>query len=142
MTGTNQLLGGGGLHHVALKTQAWDASVEFYKGTLGFVEKIIWAYPDGNRAGMLDTGGGNYLEIFEDRNYTPTPNGALLHLALRTTNIDAVIKRVRAAGSKVTIEPKDVTIKTINGVGPVPVRIAFFEGPNGETWELFKNELT
>ena len=91
---------------------------------------------------MLDTGGGNYLEIFEDRNYTPTPNGALLHLALRTTNIDAVIKRVRAAGSKVTIEPKDVTIKTINGVGPVPVRIAFFEGPNGETWELFKNELT
>ena len=81
MTGTNQLLGGGGLHHVALKTKAWDASVEFYKGTLGFVEKIIWAYPDGNRAGMLDTGGGNYLEIFEDRNYTPTPNGALLHLA-------------------------------------------------------------
>jgi glyoxylase I family protein len=133
---------GAGLHHVALKTKSWDASLAFYKGVLGFTEKILWAYPDGNRAGMLDTGGGNYLEIFEDRNYTAVPNGALLHLALRTKTLDADITRIRAAGCKITVEPKDVTIKTTNGVGPVPVRIAFFEGPNGEIWELFQNELT
>ena len=142
MAGTNQLLGGGGLHHVALKTGAWDTSVTFYKEVLGFVEKITWAYPDGNRAGMFDTGEGNYLEIFEDRNYAPAANGALLHLALRTTDVDAAIARVRTAGRKITIKPKDVTIKTTNGFGPVPVRIAFFEGPNGEIWEFFKNELT
>ncbi len=133
---------GAGLHHVALKTKSWDASLSFYKGVLGFTEKILWAYPDGNRAGLLDTGGGSYLEIFEDRNYTPAPNGSLLHLALRTKTLDADIARIRAAGSKITVEPKDVTIKTTNGVGPVPVRIAFFEGPNGEIWELFQNELT
>ncbi|MFA6288135.1 MAG: VOC family protein [Opitutaceae bacterium] len=133
---------GVGFHHVALKSKSWDASLAFYKGVLGFTEKILWAYPDGNRAGMFDTGGGNYLEIFEDPNYTPSPNGALLHLALRTNAVDDVVARVRAAGCKITVEPKDVTIKTTNGVGPVPIRIAFFEGPNGETWELFQNELT
>ena len=142
MRGTNSILGGGGLHHVALKAKSWDASLAFYKGVLGFTEKILWAYPDGNRAGMLDTGGGNYLEIFEDRNYVPTPNGALLHLAIRTTRLDEVLLSVRNAGCKITVEPKDVTIKTTNGAGPVPVRIAFFEGPNGEIWELFQNELT
>ena len=142
MTGSNSVLGGGGFHHVALKTKSWEASLAFYKNVLGFSEKILWAYPDGNRAGMIDTGGGNYLEIFEDRNYIPAPDGALLHLALRTTRLDEVVARVRKAGCKITVDPKDVTIKTTNGVGPVPVRIAFFEGPNGEIWELFQNELT
>ena len=131
-----------GLHHVALKTKSWDASLAFYQGVLGFTEKILWAYPDGNRAGMFDTGGANYLEIFEDRNYVAVPNGALLHLALRTKELDAVVARVRAAGCKITVEPKDVTIKTTNGAGNIPIRIAFFEGPNGEIWELFQNELT
>ena len=131
-----------GFHHVALKAKSWDDSLAFYKGVLGFTEKITWAYPDGNRAGMFDTGRGDYLEIFEDRNYQPAPHGALLHLAIRTTRLDAVLSSVRAAGCKITVEPKDVIIKTTNGAGPVPVRIAFFEGPNGEIWELFQNELT
>lgn len=142
MTGPKHTPGGVGLHHVALKTKSWEASLAFYKSVLGFTEKILWAYPDGNRAGMIDTGGGSYLEIFEDRNYIPAPNGALLHLALRTNTVDALLSRIRAAGCKITVEPKDVTIKTINGFGPVPIRIAFFEGPNGEIWELFQNELT
>jgi len=142
MTDLKRAPGDGGFHHVALKARSWDASLAFYKDVLGFTEKILWAYPDGNRAGMLDTGGGNYLEIFEDRGYTPAPQGALLHLALRTRDLDAVVARVRAAGCKITVEPKDVTIKTTNGAGPVPIRIAFFEGPNGEIWELFQNELT
>ena len=131
-----------GFHHVALKAKSWDASLAFYKGILGFTEKITWAYPDGNRAGMFDTGDGDYLEIFEDRTYSPAPHGALLHLALRTNTLDSDLARIRTAGCKITVEPKDVTIQPTNGVGPVPIRIAFFEGPNGEVWELFQNELT
>ena len=46
----NPVLGGGGIHHVALKTKNWDASLAFYKDVLGFAEKITWAYPDGNHA--------------------------------------------------------------------------------------------
>jgi glyoxylase I family protein len=138
----NPVLGGGGIHHVALRTKAWEASLAFYKDVLGFAEKITWAYPDGNRAGMFDTGGGAYLEIFENPVYSPFADGVLMHLAIRATDTDAVIARVRAAGCKVTVEPKAVTIQTTNGAGPVPVRLAFFEGPNGEIWELFQNTLT
>lgn len=142
MSYSNPVLGGGGIHHVALRTKTWDASVAFYKDVLGFSEKITWAYPDGNRAGMFDTGGGTYLEIFETSGELPAAGGILFHLAIRTTRLDAITELVRAAGCKITVEPKDVTIATTNGVGPVPVRLSFFEGPNGEIWELFQNELT
>ena len=138
----NPVLGGGGIHHVALRTKTWDASLAFYKGVLGFAEKITWAYPDGNRAGMFDTGGGAYLEIFENHTYAPATDGVLMHIAIRATDVNAVTDRVRAAGCKLTVEPKDVTIQTTNGTGPVPLRLAFFEGPNGEIWELFENALT
>lgn len=142
MACVNPVLGGGGIHHVALKTKSWDVSVAFYKDVLGFAEKITWAYPDGNRAGMFDTGGGNYLEIFETQAETPASGGILFHLAIRAADVKAVTERVRAAGCKITVEPKEVVIQTTNGAGPVPVRLSFFEGPNGEVWELFQNELT
>lgn len=138
----NPVLGGGGIHHVALRTKNWDASRAFYQDVLGFAEKITWAYPDGNRAGLFDIGGGAYLEIFENHGYTPVADGVLMHTAIRATDVDAVIARVRAAGGKITVEPKDVTIRTTSGPGPVPLRLAFFEGPNGEIWELFANTLT
>ncbi|MFH1496433.1 MAG: VOC family protein [Verrucomicrobiota bacterium] len=142
MSGTNSLLGGGGLHHVALRTKDWDGSVAFYRDVLGFASRITWGDRPGQRAGMFDTGGGNYLEIFEDRDYAPSANGALIHLALRTASVDDTTARVRAAGMVVTVEPKSVNIHTTNGAGIVPVRLSFFEGPNGEVWELFENTLT
>ena len=91
---------------------------------------------------MLDTGDGNYLENDEDPDFHPTPDGAILHLALRTADTDATLARVRAAGMKVTMEPKAVAIQTTNGFGPVPIRIAFFAGPGGEIIESFQNERT
>ncbi|MFA5056761.1 MAG: VOC family protein [Opitutaceae bacterium] len=142
MPGTNQLVPGCGLHHVAIKVRDWEATNRFYTEILGFRPKLAWTTGSGRRAAMLDTGDGNYLEIFEDPAYTPAPEGAILHLALRTGDTDAMLARVRAAGMKVTMEPKDVTIQTTNGFGPVPVRIAFFQGPGGEIIELFQNERT
>jgi hypothetical protein len=50
-------------------------------------------------------------------------------------------------GLKITIEPKDVIISS-NAVGseavagPLPIRIFFCEGPNGEIIEFFQNSLT
>ncbi len=131
-----------GLHHVALKTKEWDRSLSFYGEQLGFVTTITWTMPTGKRAAMLDMGGGHYLEVFEDPAYTPAPDGALIHLALRTADVDAATARVRDAGMRITVEPKDVTIETTNGRGPVPVRLSFFIGPNGETWEFFQNDRT
>jgi glyoxylase I family protein len=131
-----------GLHHVALKTRDWDRSTAFYRDVLGFTLKISWTMPNGLRAAMFDMGGSQYLEMFEDPAYTPSPDGALLHLALRTNEVDAATARVRAAGMRITIEPKDVVFDTTNGFGEVHIRLSFFIGPNGETWEFFQNERT
>ena len=137
----NSILGGGGFHHVCVKTREWDRTMRFYREVLGCVEKIAWrAAPE--RAAMLDPGDGNYLEVFEDLAYAPAPHGSVVHFALRTTRLDEVAARVRAAGAKITVEPKDVTIATTNGVGAVPIRIFFCEGPSGEVIEFFQNTLT
>ena len=130
-----------GFHHVCVKTRDWDLTLRFYRDVLGCTEKIAWrAAPQ--RAIMLDTGDGNYIEVFEDLAYTPNPDGAVLHFALRTAKLDEVAQRVRAFGSNITVEPKDVTIPTTNGVGPVPIRIFFCTGPSGEVIEFFQNSLT
>lgn len=137
----NAILGNGGFHHVCLKTKDWDATMRFYKDTLGCTEKIAWRAAPA-RAVMLDAGDGNYIEVFEDLAYTGAPNGAVNHYAFRTTRLDAVAERVRAAGFKITVEPRDVTIQTTNGAGPVPVRIFFCDGPNGESIEFLQNTVT
>jgi glyoxylase I family protein len=137
----NPILGGGGFHHVCVKTRDWDATMRLYRDALGFTEKVAWrAAPQ--RAVMLDTGDGNYLEVFEDLAVQPAPNGSVAHFALRTASVDDAVARVRAAGAKITVEPRDAAIASTNGFGPVPIRIAFCEGPSGELIEFFQNERT
>ncbi len=137
--GNNQTIGGGGFHHVAIRAHDFDASVKFYTEALGFTEKIAWGEGDG-RAIMLDTGDGNYLEIFANAKPGEKPEGSIIHFALRTSDADGAIERARTAGANVTVEPKDVEIQS--RPQPTPVRLAFFEGPDGETIELFQNETT
>ncbi len=140
-SGTNALLGGGGFHHVALRVHDFDAAMRFYTEALGFKEKVSWGEGD-KRAVMLDTGQGSYLEVFAGGKEPPDNKtlGPILHVALRTTDVDGTIARVRAAGFQITTEPKDVTIPS--RPQPVPVRLAFFRGPAGEEIELFDNQLT
>ena len=137
----NAILGGGGLHHVCLKTRDWDATMRFYVDTLGCTPKVAWRSAPA-RAVMLDAGDGNYIEVFEDLAYQGAPLGVINHFALRTTRLDAVAERVRTAGYKITVEPRDVTIPNTTSVGPVPVRIFFCDGPNGESVEFLQNTLT
>lgn len=137
----NPVLGNGGFHHVCIKTRDWDRTIEFYRDVLGCTEKITWR-PAPERAAMLDTGDGNYIEVFEDLAYTPAPNGSVVHFALRTTKLDEVAALVRASGAKITVEPKDVTIATTNHKGAVAIRVFFCEGPSGEVIELFQNVAT
>lgn len=135
MAGTNSVIGGGGFHHLAMRVKDFDASMKFYKEGLGFVEYKAWGEGD-KRAVMLDTGDGNYFEIFAGGKDEVKPEGAYLHVALRTDNCDLALKRAVEAGAVVTQEPSDVTIPSNP---PLPVRIAFCKGLDGEIIEFFQN---
>jgi glyoxylase I family protein len=133
----NQKIDGGGFHHVAMRVSDFDASVKFYKEGLGFKETIAWGQGD-HRAMMLDTGDGNYLEIFSGGSAAAVTDGAYIHVAFRTGNCDQAIEQARQAGAEVTVEPKDVEIDS--RPLKVKVRIAFCKGPSGEVIEFFQNE--
>ncbi len=126
-----------GFHHIALRVADFEATLRFYRDGLGFVHTYGWGEGDG-RAAMLDTGDGNYLEVFAGgRGGAEPPEGALLHFALRTADVDGAYARALAAGARSQVEPKDVTLP---GDPPVPVRLAFVRGLDGEVIEFFGND--
>jgi glyoxylase I family protein len=135
MAGTNRTIGGGGFHHVAIRVGDLDRAVGFYVGALGMTLGRAWGEGDG-RAVMLDTGDGSYLELFAGGTDGPREGGAILHVALRSSDVDQAIARARAGGAEVTVEPKDVDIPT--QPRPFPVRIAFCRTPDGTVLEFFQ----
>jgi glyoxylase I family protein len=126
-----------GFHHTAIRSSNFDASVRFYTEVLGLSVRITWGEGD-NRAAMIDAGDGNYIEVFERPAFESAEN-TILHFALRTDDCSAMTEIVRAAGRPITMEPKEVTIDS--NKGPVPVKISFFTGPDGEVVELFENSI-
>ena len=127
-----------GFHHTAIRSTDFDASVGFYENVLGLKRRISWGEP-GKRAIMIDAADGNYVEIFESSESLRGNEATILHFALRTDDCSAMLEVVRKSGAEVTMEPKEVTIDS--HVGPVPVKIAFFKGPDGEIIELFENAV-
>jgi catechol 2,3-dioxygenase-like lactoylglutathione lyase family enzyme len=131
-----------GFHHVALNARkSYADAVRFYGETLGLVRRVEFV-AGGRRISLMDAGGGNYVEIFDETGKAAEskPN-TLSHLALRTNDVDAMIARCVAVGLKVTVEPKTVEFPTEAGPNPFKIRIAFVEGPEGESLEFFE-EIT
>jgi glyoxylase I family protein len=137
MNNTNKIIAGCGFHHVAIRTANWETSRRFYTEGLGFVERVQWG-EEPRRACLLDTGDGNYLEIFErDADSKPVEGEAnILHWCLRVQSCDDATEVARAAGAQVTIEPTVPGPFTAKGL---KTRIAFVKGPDGETLEFFES---
>ena len=128
-----------GIHHIALKVPDFDAAVSFFRDSLGFAEKISWGEGDQS-AMLLDSGNGNYVEIFAGGDATGEATGPVLHFAFRTDDCDAALAKAVEAGAEVTVAPKDVTIPS--RPAPTPVRIAFCLAPGGVLIEFFQNDAT
>ncbi len=138
--GTNKTIGGGGFHHVALRVRDYDKSVQFYTAVLGCAPTVTWGEKPA-RGALLDTGDGNYMELFERPDQPPVKEeGTILHIAFRTTDTNAATARVRAAGFPITVEPKDHLIESRPFA--IPVRLSFFIGPDGEVVEFFQNDVS
>ncbi|MEM9021677.1 MAG: VOC family protein [Planctomycetota bacterium] len=143
MPGNNSILGNGGLHHVAIRTDNLSKSVDFYTQVLGMRTVVAFA-PDERSFVQLDAGDGSIVELMQDGQAieAPAERGVHWHFALRTTRIDLVMQRVAEAGMEVTVPTKSVTL-TNNATDPpsaLPVKVAFFIGPSGEVVELFQND--
>src|SRR5258708_23492483 len=146
--GQNATPSGGGFHHIAIRAYDFEATLKFYIEGLGFKRAYGWG-EDGrakgekdSRAALLDSGDGNYVEVFAGRAGNPDetlPEGALLHFALRTTDTDAALERARAAGATVTMEPKSV-VPSFAEEPAQTFRIAFVRGLDGEIIQFFQNE--
>lgn len=138
MAGHNDVIAGGGFHHVSMRVRDLDATLRFYTEGLGFPARLSWG-PAANRTILLDTGDGNYLEVSAGESEGFNPEGVIRHLAFRTTDCDKAIEAARAAGAEVTAEPKDVLLSSDP---PTPMRRAFCKGPDGEVIEFFQDEAT
>ena len=141
--GSNPILGGGGLHHVAVRTHDLDKSVAFYTDVLGM--KVVTAFkPDDRSFVHLDTGDGSILELMQDGGPVEpaADRGVHWHLCFRTTRIEQAMQAVGDAGMEVTVPVKAVTLTNTatNPPSPLPVKVAFFIGPSGEVVELFQND--
>jgi glyoxylase I family protein len=121
-----------------MRVTEFDKVVKFYN-EIGL--KTAYTMGEGEGRGvLLDTGEGNYIEIFAGGTRAPgedPPEGAVIHFALRVPNTDEAYNKALAAGAISEKEPIDVTLQ---GNPPVPVRIAFCKGFNGEIIEFFQNE--
>ena len=131
-------LGRMGFHHIAMKVHDFDVSYRFYVEGLGFGVKRSWQSKDA-AAALVDAGNGNYLEIFGGGDRREKQESTITHLAIRVESCDGATEKARSAGARITIEPKDVEIPS---EPPVRARIAFCEGPDGESIEFFQNDST
>lgn len=134
MCGNNSEAFGGGFHHIAIKVFDFEKTLKFYIEGLGFKKHLSWGEGD-ERGAMIDTGNGNYLEVFAGGTQDIKPEGAYIHLAFRSDNCDADLEKARAMGAEVTMEPNDIVIKSNP---PLKARIAFCKGPEGEVIEFFQ----
>jgi len=132
----NAIIAGCGMHHVAVQTRDWEASLRLYRDVLGM--KIVAEFGSPERQIMLlDTGDGSHVELFAPTAESPadgneSPNDPVTHFALAAADARAAAEHVRAAGYEITVEPKDVDL------GSLSVTIAFFKGPCGEVVEFFQ----
>lgn len=118
-----------GIHHLSLKAAPaqYEAVIRFYCDVMGL--PLLRRQTD---AAFISCG-NVVLEVLHSGEGRAR-SGALDHFAFAVENVEEMVEHVRRAGRPITMEPRT---HTFDGEQPYTVRIAFFEGPAGESVELF-----
>lgn len=123
-----------GLHHISITVKDFDATVELYTKGFGFTPAVSWGSAEERRAVMLAMGDGTFLEVFSGAE-EDQPAGLFAHIALASDDCDADFQRAVAAGASIQMEPRSLDLPSDP---PIPVRIAFVKGLDGESIEFFQ----
>lgn len=122
-----------GIHHISLKADGetqYRSVLEFYQNILGC--PLVRSWGEGESSGAMLDLGNVLLEVMASGG-AGLKKGRFAHIAFCTDDVDALIRRTRAAGCTILVEPKDVDLG-----GNYPIRIGFCIGPAGEEIEFFQ----
>jgi lactoylglutathione lyase len=123
-----------GLAHICVYTKDMSKSLVFYTDTLGF-DVIHRTRLDSGFGFLMVRRGSCIVELLEPEDvnkFKPRASGAIDHIALEVKDINSVFAKFKAKGVSFTTP----IIDDPNLLGGV--RIAFFRGPSGESFELFE----
>lgn len=120
------------LEHIGVMVNDMEVSIDFYSGVLGLrlirrervsdkVELAFLSLPGDERI---------QIELISGVGGSLPDQGKVNHIAFTVGDIEAEIARLKAAGVRMTDDqPRTI----LDGI-----RIAFFNGPDGERLELFQ----
>lgn len=117
-----------GIHHLALRVmpEQYNKTLDFYQNTMGLTMVHQWS------AGTMLSAGNTIIEILKN-GLGAENGGALNHFAFATDDVDGWVKKLQDAGYELTRGPESLTVPS---EPPMPVRLAFFRGPAGESIEF------
>ena len=123
-----------GLAHICVYTRDMSKSIVFYTDTLGF-EVVHRTRLDSGFGFAMVRRGSCIIELLEPEDVNkvkPRTGGVIDHVALEVKDINTVFAQLKAKNVSFTTP----IINDPNLMGGV--RIAFFKGPSGESFELFE----
>jgi catechol 2,3-dioxygenase-like lactoylglutathione lyase family enzyme len=87
------------LNHVALAAANFDEAAKFYTDVMGFPEAFAFREPDGRpRLSYFQVNRNTFVELMPVSSDRPA---GFVHFGLEVSNLDAVVKRLRARGMNV-----------------------------------------
>jgi lactoylglutathione lyase len=123
-----------GLAHICVYTRDMSKSLVFYTDTLGF-DVVHRTHLDSGYGFAMVRRGSCIIELLEPEDVNkikPRTGGVVDHIALEVKDINTVFAKLKAKG----VSFFTPIIDDPNLMGGV--RIAFFRGPSGESFELFE----
>ncbi|NTU71464.1 MAG: hypothetical protein HGB10_06560 [Coriobacteriia bacterium] len=125
-------------HHIGIVVSDLERSTTFYRA-LGFETVNDLPSEDGSRAIRFVRLGDFEIELFwyaEPAAGAPAPAGrgqlGFRHLALRTTDIDGTLARLKAAG----VAPPELEVRRV----PIGYSLLFFSDPDGVEIEIMQED--
>ena len=116
----------GQVHHIAIKASDLEQAKTFYTETLGF--PIVGRVP-GSEIVFIRIGGTTIELVPGQPGRAEADHVGLAHLAFEVDDVDAAYAALAAQGVPFHVLPTSVG----------DIRLAFFRGPDGVEFELFKS---